>query len=159
MSTFEASNARLLARLPKEQADRVFGADRCEISPDFLGFVDIYERLAEIVPPHWTIVDLGCAFAPQLFFFDEHARYFGVDLLTPNEARFNGPNSVHYHGTIAAFISEWTTAPLAPPETTFAICSYVPPWHGDNRRLARETFENVFTFYPAGDPWPIVPRR
>jgi hypothetical protein len=36
-------------------------------------------------------------------------------------------------------------------ETTFAICSYVPDWCGDDTRaLARTNFRNVFTYYPAG---------
>lgn len=37
-------------------------------------------------------------------------------------------------------------------DRTFAICSYVPPWHGhDSLKLTREHFKNVFTYYPASD--------
>lgn len=36
-----------------------------------------------------------------------------------------------------------------PKEKVFAICNYVPNWHGENsRELIRNNFENCYTFYP-----------
>ena len=36
-------------------------------------------------------------------------------------------------------------------EETFAICSYVPPWGGDNTGMVRKAFKNLFVYYPHGD--------
>lgn len=57
---FEISNKNLLYLLPKNQMDEVFKQEWCDIEPCFLGFVDIYERLSEVIPLHFTIIDLGC---------------------------------------------------------------------------------------------------
>lgn len=144
----EPSNGRLYRMLPPDQIERVFASDMCDIEPEFLGFVGAYERLAEMIPTHWTVIDLGCAYAPQAYFFRDHAAYIGVDL-GPVDRRFSAPNTTHLTMPIHEFCAN-SIAGLD-IKTTFAICSYVPPWHGDNMKVARETFENVFTFYPAGD--------
>jgi hypothetical protein len=145
--------------LPEDQIKRVFSQDMCDIDREFLGFTDVYFALARIIPTHWTIVDLGCAFSPQAFIFKDHAAYVGVDVGKDKE-RFAAPNTTHYVMTIGEFLSRH--AADFKSETTFAICSYVPPWYReDPRELARQHFENVFTYYPAGTslnpyrkPWP-----
>lgn len=134
--------------MPADQIDRVLNQDMCDVDPTFLGFTEIYEHLAAIIPLHWTVVDLGCAFSPQAILFKEHRAYVGVDFGT--KERFSAPNTVHHEMTIAEFIAQHGGS--FDKATTFAICSYVPPWHDDNRRLARESFENVFVYYPAGGP-------
>lgn len=131
--------------LPEDQISRVLGQSECDIDVEFLGFTSIYIALASIVPKHWTIVDLGCAYAPQAFVFKDHEAYFGVDLNT--KERFSAPNSHHFDMSILDFIT--THGPMLDQDTTFAICSYVPPWHNDNVALARANFKNVFTYYPA----------
>lgn len=134
--------------LPREQCDRVFNQNMCDIDYEFLGFTEIYERLAEIVPKHWTIVDLGCAYAPQAFLFKDHKAYVGVDVFEIE--RFEAPNTTLHQMTIREFLERHLSE--FDQDTTFAICSYVPPWHDDNMKLARESFKNVFTYYPARDP-------
>jgi hypothetical protein len=145
----EPSNSRLLAKLPADQLERVLAADMCDIDESFLGFVGIYERLAQIIPNHWTVIDLGCAYAPQALFFERHKKYIGVDVMTPIASRFSGSNSIHLEMTIGDFIENRLAE--FDQNTTFAVCSYVPPWHGDNSDLARKSFKNVFTYYPAGE--------
>lgn len=143
--------------LPEDQIKRVSAYDQCDIDPEFMGFTNIYFALASIIPKHWTVVDLGCAFAPQAFMFKDHAGYVGVDRWCPCEARFAAPNTTHYEMSIAGFCAEYAAS--FPQQTTFAICSYVPDWLGDNREIARRHFTNVFTYYPAGEelvqpaPW------
>ena len=132
--------------IPQEQLDRVLNQDMCDIDPSFLGFTEVYKALASIIPLHWTIVDLGCAYSPQAFFFTQHKAYIGVDYGT-NE-RFAAHNTKHFDMTIREFI-EGHAGDLD-RKTTFAICSYVPPWHDDNQKLVREHFQNVFVYYPAG---------
>jgi hypothetical protein len=137
--------------IPDEQYDRVFGQDMCDIDYEFLGFTEIYESLAEIIPKHWTVVDLGCAYSPQSWLFSDHKLYVGVDYGV--KERFSAPNTRHFEGTIREFIERGLTEFNL--DQTFAICSYVPPWHDDNRKIARENFKNVFVYYPSGGYDPI----
>ena len=162
-ANFEKINRELLLILPRDQRERVFNQDRGDIGPEFLGFVDIYVALAKIIPVHWTVVDLGCAYAPQAFLFKGHAKYVGVDL--PGSyfdreggmtERFVAPNSMFYEMTIADFCERHASE--FDQETTFAICSYVPPWYGDNCELARRAFRYVFTYYPGGETKVILRR-
>lgn len=134
--------------LPEDQLARVFGQDMCDIDPEFLGFTHIYFALAGIIPKHWTVVDLGCAYSPQAFIFKDHRAYIGVDIGLAKE-RFAAPNTTHHIISIAEFAAKH--APSLNQSTTFAICSYVPAWHDDNVAIARATFKNVFTYYPASE--------
>ena len=84
--TSEQITQRLLAQLPRDQWDLIMEQDyyaASQIDPTFLGFVDVYYHLAAIIPRHWTIVDLGCAYAPQAFCFQHHKKFVGVDIDTP----------------------------------------------------------------------------
>lgn len=143
---FKESNDRLFSLLPQDQVNRVFSYYRCDIDPDFLGFVDIYERLSQIIPTSRTVIDLGCSFGAQAFFFAHHKAYIGVDLLVPTAARFVTANAKHFEMTIEEFISRHASS--YDRQETFAICSYVPPWHGDNGAMVRARFKHCFVFYP-----------
>lgn len=131
--------------MPNDQCVRVFGQDMCDIDATFLGFTAIYQALASIIPLHWDVIDFGCAYSPQAHLFKEHSSYHGVDFLT--KERFSAPNTKHYEMTVEDFIHH--EAKRFDKRTTFAICSYVPDWGGDNRGMVRAAFENVFIFYPA----------
>lgn len=137
--------------MPEDQLAKVFDQDMVDIDPTFLGFTEIYQSLALIIPKHWTVVDLGCAYAPQSHLFKHHAAYIGVDL--GHKERFSASNSVFYEMSIKQFIDEHASA--LDMNTTFAICSYVPPWYDDNRKLTRETFSNAFVYYPSGERGPF----
>lgn len=144
----DPANTALLGMIPREQLDRLLDQFCGDIAPEFLGFVGIYQRLAEIIPHHWAVVDLGCAYAPQAFFFTGHKAYLGVNL-GPIDERFAASNTVHYAMSIEDFCAQH--APSMDRDRTFAICSYVPSWGGDNMKIARDSFKNVFAFYPAGE--------
>lgn len=132
--------------MPADQLERVFNQQECDIDQEFLGFTNVYLALATIIPKHWTVIDLGCAYAPQAMIFKDHVRYLGIDY--GGKERFHAPNTEHFDMTIATFISRHIHD--FDQNTTFAICSYVPPWHNDNVDLARSSFKNVFTYYPSG---------
>jgi len=135
----------ILHIMPKDQLDYVFEQD-CDIDTEFLGFTEIYRNLSAIVPLHWTVIDLGCAYAPQSHLFSKHKSYVGVDI--GEGRRFHAENTTHYKMSIEQFIA--THGMEFDQSTTFAICSYVPPWYGDNRSMVRNFFENLFVYYPAG---------
>ena len=134
----------LLKLIPTTQQEAVFGQEMCDIDAEFLGFMEVYESLAKLIPKHWTVIDLGCAYAPQCYYFANHKEYIGVDIA--DCIRFSTPNTVHFKESIEEFVTK--RAKKFDPEKTFAICSYVPPWGNDNMKIVRENFKNVFTYYP-----------
>ncbi len=138
--------SELMCLIPKEQKEKVFHQEMCDIDGAFVGFIDIYEKLSTIIPTHFTIVDLGCAYNPQCFYFSEHKKYIAVDI--SNCVKFQSDNCKIYHKSIENFIKE-DTKDLNMDET-FAICSFVPDWGGNNIKLARESFKNIFVYYPHG---------
>lgn len=142
----------LAGLIPPGQQAAVLGQWECEyeLFPDhqadsfsFLGFVEQYRALAQIIPTHFTIVDAGCYLAAQSWLFAAHRRYIGVDVCTLD--RFTPPNAEHHVTSIQHFVAGHPD--LARDPTVFAICNYVPD--GSATRLVRETFRNVFCFYPA----------
>lgn len=137
-----------LRLLPRDQVERIMAYASGDIGYEFLGFTEIYFALASIIPSYWTIVDLGCAYAPQAFIFKDHKAYIGVD--RGDGERFTAPNTTHYRLSIGEFIAQHGAA--LEQDSTFAICSYVPPWGEDGVELARRFFKNVFTYYPSHDP-------
>ena len=134
----------LLSLIPKEQIENVFNQRECDIDIEFLGFIDIYKKLSEIIPKHFTIVDLGCAYNPQCFYFKDHKKYIAVDI--SDCEKFKSENCEIYNKSIEDFIREDISGLNL--DETFAICSYVPPWGGDNRKMVRESFKNQFVYYP-----------
>lgn len=145
----------VLRQIPKTQWEEVFAEDyyaAAQIGPDFLGFLDIYWHLACVIPHHWTIVDLGCAYAPQAYLFARHKAYHGVDLGSP--ARFSTPNTTHYAMSIGAFLDQH--GHQFDLKETFAICSYVPMWGERTTEHIRRHFPNLFVYYPhGGTPLPV----
>ena len=141
LSDPEESNYRLLSLLPKEQLERVLNQRQCDIEPDFLGFIDVYEHLAQIIPLHFTVIDLGCAYNPQCFLFIRHKKYIAVDLF--NGEKFKSENCDLITKSIEQFIQEDLIK--YDLNETFAICSYVGT---DLQRIVQSAFKNVFTYYP-----------
>ncbi len=148
---FENDSQELFRAIQDEdpaQIERVFsGTARVEIDPEFLGFVGTYKRLAEIIPLHWGVLDLGCAYAPQAWYFREHAFYVGVDHSQENEfgefVRFAFGNTQHIQASIDAYLDALPR--FAAP--VFAIANYVPARAETLKRL-RQTFDDLFVFYP-----------
>jgi len=136
----------IIELLPKEQIEKVFDQKDCDIDYDFLGFTEIYKSLSEIIPKHFTIVDLGCAYNPQCFYFTEHKKYVAVDV--SDCVKFQSDNCEIYEKRIEDFISQDLNK--FDLEETFAICSYVPSWGGDNGEMVRKAFKNCFVYYPHG---------
>src|ERR1035437_8781883 len=97
---FYAANSELLSIIPEEQFKHVMSGLMVDIGCEFLGFVDIYKNLSAIIPKHFTVIDLGCAFAPQAFFFKDHRKYVGVDDTLSADERFHADNTEHHNMTI-----------------------------------------------------------
>ena len=110
-----------------------------------MGFNDIYEILSKIIPEHFTIIDLGCGYNPQCFYFTKHKKYVAVDI--SDCEKFKSDNCVIYQKSIEDFIKEDISGLNL--DETFAICSYVPMREA-NREMVRKAFKNLFIYYPHG---------
>jgi hypothetical protein len=102
-----------------------------EINDEFLGFLKTYWHLAQLIPTHWTVVDLGCGYNP-----------------------FHTPTSTHYTMTIGDFITQHGhTLNL---KETFAICSYCPMWGEGSTAQLRAFFPNLYVYYPHQTSRPVT---
>lgn len=128
-----------------EQVERVFSQNNCDIDATFLGFMDTYKALADLIPQHWTIVDIGCAYAAQAYYFRNHRLYIGTDI--SYSVTFNFPNTVYWHKSIREVCRNVIGSNL---KETFAILNYVPV-QDSLQKLVRVTFPNLFCYYPHGE--------
>lgn len=146
----------LLTILPKNQIKRVFHQDICDIDPEFLGFLHIYKALSEIIPKHWAIIDLGCAYNPQCFYFTEHKRYIAVD--NDEVEKFKAPNCIIYEISIKDFVlydlNDLFLQYDLNLKETFVILNYVPLKEEDHL-LVKAIFKNLYVYYPSGPTNPL----
>ena len=148
----------VLNLIPMEEVKRLFKKNyRMDgnICPEFMGFTRVYKSLLDIVPKHFTIIDLGCCYAAQCYYFKDYKQYIGVDV--EDEERFATENTTHYEMSIQKFIKEVLPKLHLNLKECFAICSYVPD---DNAtELARHTFPNILVYYPCGSLKALTDRR
>jgi SAM-dependent methyltransferase len=108
-----------------------------------MGFTEVYKHLAQIIPKGRIVVDLGCGYGAQAFYFRHHKQYIAVDLtihaVLPN----------HNFKYCMMSIKEWIDKELPKYhiEDLFAICNFVPPWNDDNEQLVRDNFKYLFINY------------
>ena len=89
--------------IPKAEVERVFsGTAGAELDYTFLAFEEVYRGVPNFVPKTKTIIDLGCAYAPQAYYFTEYLGYIGVDVSIPS-IHFETPNMALYEMSIQNF--------------------------------------------------------
>lgn len=142
---FEEINAKLLEMLPKDQFNEVMSLYCGDIDPTFLGFVDTYYFLSKIIPEDFTIIDLGCGYNPQCYFFQNHKAYFSVDVFSG--VMFKTDNCTIFNNSIDSFIKEDMPKLDVDIKKTFAICNYSMPYI-KTQKLVRKTFPNLYIYYP-----------
>lgn len=132
--------------IPPEEINRVFsGTAAAELDYTFLAFEEVYKSVLSFVPKDKIIVDLGCAYAPQAFYFKDYFAYIGIDIQIP-EPHFETPNMKLFQLSIQDFCSMVAQANWD-LDNYFAICSYVPD--EEARKMVRETFPNCLVYYPS----------
>ena len=110
-----------------------------ELEPTFLGFSRTYELLADLIPLHYTVIDLGCNCAFQAYYFQRHKKYIGIDSSVPITSRLETGNSIHFQMNLLDFKPE--------DSPNFAICNYVPG-HENIRRDMADKYDSMYVFYP-----------
>lgn len=146
MDKYEKYLDEVKKMIPKEEYERIMSQERCEYDRDFMGFLNVYKPLSEIIPEEITVIDFGCNLAAQSYFFSKHKKYIGVDVV--DMERFTPSNAEHYVCTIQDFLDN-ELPKLCTNKTNldfFAICSYVPDFR--STQIVREKFPNVFCYYP-----------
>lgn len=137
----------LWEKIPRDLVDDVFR--RCpeasaEMDSSFLGFEEIYQRVAKEVPHNMTIIDFGCAYAFQSWYFRDFELYIGVDNGVPSGGRLWTENSAHYTTSIQDYIKDYNSDGMY--EDIFAICSYVQDEKA--RELVRKCYPRHYVYYP-----------
>ena len=135
--------------IPREKLDYLFenSTAGAELDSTFLAFEEVYKGVLGFVPKSKIIIDLGCAYATQSWYFRDYKKYIGVDFCTTNiKAVLNAENAEFYFVSIQKFIKEIFNTLGISKEDVFAICSYVPD--EEARQLVRETFPYCLVYYP-----------
>jgi len=130
-----------------KQVTAILDANSGDIDPSFLGFMDTYELLAKLIPANWTVYDFGCGYGFQCYFFRKHKRFIMVNPEHREEYDVFAPKEwCEYQ---AKTTGEFINSNVLTGRQNFAICNYVPPWHGENSgALVRKHFEYCYVFYP-----------
>lgn len=146
--TFEAISKYLYSLIPKEEWESV--SREAEIYPDFCCFADTYYHLSQVIPKDYTVIDFGAAYNAKAYFFTKHKKFIAVNppSVPGDNGMFKPFNCEIYRLTTGEFLKTYGNFP---DEKVFAICNYVPNWHGeDSIDLVHKNFRNVYTFYPSG---------
>tara|TARA_R110000868_G_C10972986_1_gene771091 strand:+ start:1380 stop:1856 length:477 start_codon:yes stop_codon:yes gene_type:complete len=129
------------------QNERVFNSERCEFDCNFLGFLDQYYHLSQIIPEEYIVLDLGCYASSQGYFFRNHKQYIGVDLYDGQRYKFE--NTLNKIQDIGEAIEEYASNQT----NIFVICNYTSHIMGNENNVnIRKTFGNIFNFYPTIRP-------
>ena len=148
--------------IPYTEMNRVFTESysaSAEIDSSFLCFDEPYQMAACAADKDSIIIDFGCAYAAQSFYFKHCAAYIGVDLPLPMlmssdpslnkykpETRFTADNASFYIMTIQKFLKEVYPTLDIPKEKVIAICSAVPD--KEAQELVKQTFPVHYVWYP-----------
>lgn len=139
----------LFRMIPKEKIDEVFEKSysvSAECDHTFLGFEKVYKAVTLFVPKGTVIIDVGCAYAFQSWYFRDYAKYIGVTLGLQDNDVLHTDNSEYYFMSGQKFIKDVFPTLGLKKENCFAICSYVPDW--ELQEQVRKIFPYCLVYYP-----------
>lgn len=138
----------LFKLIPKEKLDELFkNSDAgAELDYTFLGFEEVYKSVLSFVPKSKIIIDFGCAYATQSWYFRDYKKYIGIDNASNEKSVIHTENSEYYFTSIQNFITNIFSTLNISKKDVFAICSYVPDEKA--RKMVRESFPNCLVYYP-----------
>ena len=119
----------LIKKIPINQIDEtikendIVDISFCSDDP-FVGFIDVYYPLSLFLPKESIIIDIGCAYAFQSYYFNEFDKYIGIDLFT--NTKIIPENGTFYKVGCRTFINEILPTLNIDKDKVFCICSYVP---------------------------------
>lgn len=140
----------LFKLIPIDKINQVFETSKtisAECDYSFLGFEEVYNAVTMFVPKNKVIIDLGCAYAFQSWYFKDYRKYIGVDNMVGYSDVLKTDNSEYYFMSIQRFISEIFPSLRYDKEEVFAVCSYVPD--EEARETVRKFFPYCLVYYPS----------
>lgn len=149
MRTVTDECCELFRLIPKEKIKYIFeNSETCSAECDcqFLGFEEVYKAVKMFVPKEKVIIDLGCCYAFQSWYFRNYEKYIGVDCGIRDNVVLHTKNSEFYFTSIQNFISEVFPKIGYKKENVFAICSYVPD--EEAQQMVKEFFPYCLVYYP-----------
>ena len=139
----------LFKLIPKEKIEHVFNTSQtvgAECDYTFLGFEKVYKAVTMFVPKSKVIIDCGCAYAFQSWYFRDYRKYIGIDNGVCKADVLETENSEFYFMRIQEFIKNVFPTLGYSLDEVFAVCSYVPD---DNaREMVRNFFPHCLVYYP-----------
>ena len=140
----------LFKLIPREKLDYLFAHSdaAAELDPSFLGFEEIYRDVLRYVPKDKVVLDLGCAYATQSWYFRDHARYIGVDDWANSDSVIHTDNSEFYFMRIQEFLKDMFPGLGLDVKDVFAVCSFVPD--KEAQQMVAEMFPYCRVYYPNG---------
>ena len=135
--------------IPRKELNRVFSESyniSAELDATFLCFDEAYQEVLNNTTPDTIIIDLGCAYAPQCYYFSDYEKYIGVDLPFEDDVRFQTDNSEFYIMSIQEFIEKELPKLNLDLNNVVAICNYVPD--KEAQQMVIDTFPRHYVYYP-----------
>lgn len=171
MKTFEEINNCLLGKAiihyGVRSVETLLRENSASVSDDFLGFVDFYYGVSDIISKNCIVIDFGCGLGFQHLFFDKQIGYIGIDAFDwkrNNTVLDKAKNYCFLMESISDFIGKYQSKDngleflldvlkdnscsidLSDGDIeVIALCNKVPSQ--DSRRLINNTFLNVFNYY------------
>ncbi len=141
----------LFKLIPKEKIEHIFKISQtagAELDYTFLGFEDVYKAVTLFVPKSKVIIDLGCGYSFQSWYFKDYKKYIGVDNSVCYADVLEIENSMFYFTNIQNFIKNIFPDIGYSTDEVFAVCSYVPDENA--REMVRKFFPYCLIYYPTG---------
>lgn len=135
--------------IPREKIDHVFQTSQtvgAECDIQFLGFEEVYKAVTLFVPKSKIIIDFGCAYAFQSWYFRDYRKYIGVDNGVCYSDVLETENAEFYFMSIQHFIKNTFPTLGYSLDDVFSVCSYVPD--GNAREMVRNFFPHCLVYYP-----------
>jgi hypothetical protein len=139
--------------IPKDDKERVMRSDasaEIDANNHMCGGATYY-NLSKMIPKDWTVIDIGCAYNPQSYLFQNHARHIAVEPEWLDSdfcfEHFKAQNTELLFMTGQAFIKKELPKLNLDLSKTFCILNFVPS--DEVNVLVRQSFRNLYVFYPA----------
>lgn len=134
--------------IPISELNRVFNESDtacAEMDCEFLCFENVYEKVKEHCTKDTIVIDLGCSYMAQAYWFTDCQKYIGVDLPFMNNVKFRTDNSEVYLMSGQKFIKEILPTLDLDMENVIAVCSYVPD--EELQQMVAKSFKYNYVIY------------
>ena len=149
---YESLIQNISKSIGRERLFKILLQPNCDIDGSFLGFLDVYAKVASRLPKSMTILDIGCAYAIQADYFSDYKKYIGIDVEL--RQHLEQENAVFYQETGEEFLTKIIQRDFYYHDlsqiNTFAICSWVSARNEFLPKLIKALFPYHYIAYVDG---------